>query len=71
MAHTLGHRIRTARKHAGFKNAELLAVRLGVGHRTVQRWESGDSEPSVARLREIAAVTEHPLGWFLNSEETA
>lgn len=68
MAETLGTRIRAARKQAGYPNAESLAVRLGVGQRTVQRWEAGDTEPSVTRLREIAAVTGHQLGYFLNGD---
>ena len=55
-----------ARKQAGFTNAEQIAVELGVGVRTVQRWETGQSEPSVAKLRELAALTGKPLAYFLN-----
>jgi transcriptional regulator with XRE-family HTH domain len=63
---TLGAKIRQARKDAGFKNAETLAVRLGVGQRTVQRWESGEGEPSITRLREVAALTGKTLAYFLS-----
>lgn len=63
---TLGERIRSARKDAGFKNAETFAVRLEVGARTVQRWETNEAEPTLKRLREIAAMTGKPLGFFLS-----
>ena len=68
---TLGLRIRDARKAAGYKNAESLAVRMGVGQRTVQRWEANESEPTLSRLREIAALTGRPLGYFLSNEVQA
>ena len=63
----LGTRIRQARHEAGFRNAEGLAVKLGVGIRTVQRWEAGTGEPSISRLREIAAITGKPLSYFLST----
>jgi transcriptional regulator with XRE-family HTH domain len=65
---TLGHRIHQARKAAGYKNAESLAVALQVGHRTVQRWEADESEPSISRLREIAALTGEPLSFFIATD---
>lgn len=67
---TLGARIRQARLEAGFRNAESLAVRLDVGNRTVQRWEAGHAEPTIARLREIAALTGKTLGYFLSTDAT-
>lgn len=69
---TLGSRIAAARREAGFKNVESIAVLLGVGHRTFQRWETDKSEPSISRLREIAALTGKTLGYFItNSDEAA
>lgn len=65
----LGTLIREARRDAGYKNAESLAVELGVGVRTVQRWEAGDSDPSIKRLWQIAALTKKPLAYFLQEEE--
>jgi len=62
---TLGARIRIARREAGYRNVESIAVLLKVGQRTVQRWETDKSEPSISRLREIAALTSKPLGYFL------
>jgi transcriptional regulator with XRE-family HTH domain len=68
---TLGARIREARRGAGYRNVESLAVLLRVGQRTVQRWETDRSEPSISRLREIAALTGKPLSYFLATNEAA
>lgn len=62
----LGTKIRAARREAGFTNAEQLAVALGVGVRTVQRWESGSHPPSIKRLVEIAQATNQPLSFFIS-----
>lgn len=64
---TLGTRIRDARRDAGYKNVESIAVLLGVGHRTFQRWETDRSEPSISRLRVIAALTGKPLSYFITA----
>jgi transcriptional regulator with XRE-family HTH domain len=61
----LGMRIRQARRLAGYRNVEQLAVQLGVGARTVQRWETGRSEPAVSTLREIALLTGRPFSFFV------
>lgn len=68
---SLGELIRQARKDAGFRNAESLAVALGVGQRTVQRWETGKSEPTVRRVAQVAELTGKPLAYFINGEATA
>lgn len=65
VAGTLGAKIREARRGAGFTNAEGLAVALGVGVRTVQRWESGESDPSVKRVLQIAQLTNQSPQFFL------
>jgi transcriptional regulator with XRE-family HTH domain len=67
---TLGSRIRKARKDAGYKNVESISVQMGVGARTFQRWEADTSEPSLARLREIAALTNHTLAYFISTDES-
>jgi transcriptional regulator with XRE-family HTH domain len=61
----LGQRIKEARREAGFKNAEQLAVHLDVGFSTIQRWEQGKTVPSVRRIRQIAAATGKPMAHFL------
>lgn len=55
-----GTRIRDARRKAGFKNAESFAVALGVGVRTVQRWEQNGTD-NYTRLAQIAELTETPV----------
>lgn len=67
----LGQRIKEARREAGFRNAEQLAVALDVGFSTIQRWEQGKTAPSVKRMREIAALTNKPLSYFLIDVEAA
>jgi transcriptional regulator with XRE-family HTH domain len=71
LLNTLGSRIRDARKEAGYRNVEQLAVALDVGQRTVQRWETDKSEPSISTLRQIAALTGKPLAFFIASEVAA
>jgi transcriptional regulator with XRE-family HTH domain len=68
---SIGTQIRAARREAGFKNAETFAAALGVGYRTVQRWEANENTPSVGRLIEIGRVTEKPLSYFLEEEVAA
>ena len=68
---TLGSRIQKARKGAGFSNVESISVQMGVGHRTFQRWETDKSEPSISRLREIAALTGTSLAYFIATDEQA
>jgi transcriptional regulator with XRE-family HTH domain len=68
---TMGARIRDARREAGYTNVEQLAVALAVGQRTVQRWETDRSVPSIARLCEIAALTGKPLNYFIAGEVVA
>lgn len=63
---TLGGRIRAARKAAGYRNPESFAVALGVSASTMQRWETDKSEPSISRLREIAALSGQALGYFIS-----
>ena len=68
---TLGTRIRLARKAAGYSNPESFAVALNVSASTMQRWETDKSEPTISRLREIAALTERPLQYFIGQEVAA
>jgi transcriptional regulator with XRE-family HTH domain len=68
---TLGDRIREARRAAGYTNVEQLAVALGVGQRTVQRWETDKSDPSVRRVVDIARLTGRPLSFFIADEAAA
>lgn len=49
----IGERIKAARKAVGFSQTEL-ANRLGKTLRTIQKYESGEIEPSIAMINTIA-----------------
>lgn len=66
----LGARLRTARKERRITVAKL-ARELGVDTRTVARWQSGESTPSIERLTEIARLLDRPPSYFLDEEEDA
>ena len=51
----IGERIKVARKAAGLSQTEL-AKRLEKTMRTVQKYESGEIEPSIAMVNAIAKV---------------
>ena len=53
---TPGEQIRAARKSAGMSADELADV-IGVAANTVYRWERGELEVSVQRMREVADAT--------------
>lgn len=67
---TLGERIREARNEARLSTSKL-ARELDVDARTVARWQSGESVPSVVRLTEIARVLGKSPGYFLDGQEVA
>ena len=66
---TIGAKIREARREAGYSNAESLAVEMGVGIRTVQRWESDETTPSIAQLLRIGKLVDKSLVYFIPGEE--
>ena len=49
----IGKRLKTARKAAGLSQTEL-ATRLNKTLRTIQKYESGEIEPSIAMINAIA-----------------
>ena len=53
----IGLRIRTARKNKGLNQTELAKL-LGKSLRTIQKYESGEIEVSIAMINEIAKVLE-------------
>ena len=71
MAGTLGHRIRKARKDAGYSSPEQFSVKLGISSATLQRYETGRTVPTVSRLLQIALLTRQPVGFFLNGDQEA
>src|SRR5882672_6928577 len=51
----IGNKIKERRKILDLTQAELAKI-LGLSHQQVQRYESGENAPSMARLLEIANV---------------
>ena len=51
----IGLRIRTARKQKGMNQTQLAAA-LGKSLRTIQKYESGEIEVSLAMINELAGV---------------
>lgn len=66
----MASRIRTARKQAGYTSQMSFAAALGVGKRSVERWEAGES-PSVENILLIASKTGKTAGYLLGDEEEA
>jgi transcriptional regulator with XRE-family HTH domain len=52
---TLGDVIRSSREEAGISR-EVFAKNLGVSTKTLYRWESGEREPKMDRIRDIASL---------------
>lgn len=65
----LGTMIREARKRRGI-SVSVLAEAVGVGHRTIQRFQSGERVPSEATLRKIARVLGVHRLWFGDDDES-
>lgn len=61
----LGSRIRVLRKRAGLSQA-ALAERVGVGRRTIGRWERGVTSPGVSRAAVVARTLRVDLADLLN-----
>jgi transcriptional regulator with XRE-family HTH domain len=61
------HRIRRAREARGLSQ-EQLAQTVGRSVRSIGRFESGESEPSVATLRLLAEALDVSLAWLLTGE---
>lgn len=66
----VGRRIQIARRLVGF-NQETLGAALGVSAKTVHRWETGKTEPSLATLVAIAKITGKRVAWFVEGDVAA
>ena len=55
MLRYLGERIRSARVHAGFTQESLAEV-LNISRVSIGKYESGEMEPKLKRLRDISRV---------------
>lgn len=61
---TLREKLIVSRNKAGLSQMEL-AERLGVSRQAVSRWESGDTTPSVDKLKTLARIYGVSLDWLL------
>ena len=60
---TLREKLIVSRNKAGLSQMEL-ADRLGVSRQAVSRWESGDTTPSVDKLKTLAKIYGVSLDWL-------
>ena len=64
----LNEKIYTCRKRAGLSQ-EALADRLGVSRQAVSKWETGEAEPEIGKLRLLAKEFGVSTDWLLTEEE--
>ena len=57
------HRIRIARRSAGYSQAQL-AAELGLQRSAVSHWEAQRGKPSMAHLRQLALLTGVHFEWL-------
>ena len=60
---TLREKLIVSRNKAGLSQMEL-AERLGVSRQAVSRWESGDTTPTVDKLKTLARIYGVSLDWL-------
>lgn len=64
----LSEKIYNCRRKAGWSQEEL-AARLGVSRQAVSKWETGDAEPEVSKLRLLSQVFGVSIDWLLSEED--
>lgn len=64
---TLAEKIYYCRKKSG-RSQEALAEALGVSRQAVSKWETGDAEPELSKLRLLAAEFGVSVDWLLSEE---
>lgn len=64
----LSEKIYYCRKKAG-KSQEELAALLGVSRQAVSKWETGDAEPEIGKLRLLSETFGVSVDWLLSEEE--
>lgn len=66
----LSEKIYDCRKKAGLSQ-EALAEKLGVSRQAVSKWETGESEPEIGKLKRLAEVFGVSVDWLLSDEDSA
>jgi transcriptional regulator with XRE-family HTH domain len=64
----LQEKIYYCRKKSGLSQ-ESLAEQLGVSRQAISKWENGDAEPEISKLRLLAMAFGVTTDWLLNEEE--
>ncbi len=64
----LNEKIYDCRKRAGLSQG-ALAERIGVSRQAVSKWETGEAEPELAKLRLLSAAFGVTTDWLLSEEE--
>lgn len=64
----LHEKIYYCRKKAGLSQ-EALAEQLGVSRQAISKWETGDAEPEIGKLRLLATAFGVTTDWLLSEDE--
>lgn len=65
---TIGNKIRQAMKEAGLTQ-QKLADKLGITNPVVNVWVTGKRNPTIESLKKIAAATNKPYSYFIETDE--
>ena len=65
---TLSEKIAYCRRRQGMSQ-EALAERLDVSRQAVSKWETGEAQPEIGKLRTLADVLHVTADWLLSDEE--
>ncbi len=63
----MGQRIRQARLNAGLSQ-DAVAVHFGIKQQSVGKWETGVTRPSIARVRDLAALFSVTVEYLLGGD---
>lgn len=64
----LQEKILYLRKKSGYSQ-EALAEKLGVSRQAVSKWENGDAEPEIGKLRLLSDLFHVSTDWLLSEDE--
>ncbi len=64
----LQDKIYYCRKKAGLSQ-EALAAQIGVSRQAISKWETGDAEPEINKLRLLATAFNVSIDWLLSEDE--
>lgn len=64
----LQEKILYLRKKSGYSQ-EAVAEKLGVSRQAVSKWENGDADPEIGKLRLLAQLFQVSTDWLLSEDE--